>query len=88
MNDAPLPQSSQELEELMERAAQRGATEALRRVGLHDEDAGKDISDLRTVLEHWREIKRATLKTVATWITGGILALLALGAWSNMGGKK
>lgn len=77
-----LPQTKDELEQLIEAAAERGATAALKRVGLHDDDAGKDITELRSVLESWREVKKATLKTIATWVTGGVLALVALGAWN------
>ena len=33
----------EELEDMLDRAAKRGATAALREVGLHDDDARKDI---------------------------------------------
>ena len=37
----------EELEDMLDRAAKRGATAALREVGLHDDDARKDIIEMR-----------------------------------------
>ena len=45
----------EELEDMLDRAAQRGATAALREVGLHDDDARKDIQEMRSLLEAWRD---------------------------------
>jgi hypothetical protein len=44
-----------ELELLLDRAAKRGAEEALRSIGLHDENAVHDVKDLRDLLVLWRE---------------------------------
>ena len=40
----------EELEDMLDRAAKRGATAALREVGLHDDDARKDIIEMRNLL--------------------------------------
>ena len=47
----------EELEDMLDRAAKRGATAALREVGLHD-DARKDIIEMRNLLETWRDTRR------------------------------
>lgn len=77
-----------DLKLLLEAAAEQGAKRALESVGLHDEHAGKDINDLRTLIDGWRQTKRAVAQTTIKWITMGILGALALGAWQSMGGKK
>ncbi len=70
-----------ELDALIERAAERGARRALESVGLHDEHAGRDIHDLRTLIDGWRTTKRTILESVIRWLTIAILGLLSLGAW-------
>ena len=40
----------EELEAMLDRAATRGAKAALRDVGLHDDDARKDITEMRNLL--------------------------------------
>ena len=77
-----------EVEEMMEVAAEKGARRALERIGLHDDDAGRDINDLRTLIDGWRETKRTVTQAVTKWITMGLLGALALGAWHQFGGKK
>lgn len=77
-----------EIEEMLEAAAEKGARRALERVGLHDDEAGRDISDLRTLIDGWRETKRTITQAVAKWITMGLLGAMALGAWQHFGDKK
>lgn len=77
-----------EIEEMLELAAEKGARRALERVGLHDDDAGRDITDLRTLIDGWRQTKTTVAQAVTKWITMGILGALALGAWQQFGGKK
>ena len=48
----------EELEDMLDRAAKRGASAALREVGLHDDDARKDISEMRSLLEAWRDTRK------------------------------
>jgi hypothetical protein len=66
-----------ELDQLLEKAAERGARLALESVGLHDDAAGKDIRDLRTLIDSWRTAKRAALTTIIQWMTVGILGAIA-----------
>jgi len=73
---------------LLEQAAEKGAMRALERVGLHDDKAGSDVRDLRTLIDGWRQAKRAALRTLAQWATIGVLGMLAFGWWSQNGMRK
>jgi hypothetical protein len=37
----------------------------LKEVGLHDEDAGNDVRDLRSLITDWRGMKKVVWQTVA-----------------------
>lgn len=74
-----------EIELLIQKAAKRGAEEALREVGLQDEDANYDIRELRELLDAWREARRAVTTTITRAITMGVLSLLAVGAYMKWG---
>lgn len=80
--------SPEELDMLIEKASERGADVALRKIGLHDEDAGKDIQEVRSLLETWRDTKKTINQTIARIITTGILAILAMGTWHYWGSPK
>jgi len=74
-----------ELELMLERAAKRGAAEALHDIGLQDENAIHDIHELRTLLDSWRSTKRTVGSTITKFITVGILGVLAGAAWFKIG---
>jgi len=59
---------------------------ALKEVGLHDEEAGDDVRDLRSLITDWRNIKKTVLNTLAKAGTLFVLGLLMLGAWSRFNG--
>jgi hypothetical protein len=56
-------------------------------VGLHDDDAQRDVRDLRDLIESWRDAKREIGRTLARMLTTALLAALAAGAavtwWRN-----
>lgn len=79
--------TADELDALMERAAEKGARRALESVGLHDEHAGRDIHDLRTLIEGWRTTKKTVLEAVLRWVTIAILGVLSLGLWYKLHDK-
>ena len=58
----------------------------LKEVGLHDDDAGNDVRDLRSLITDWRGIKKVVWQTLARAGTMFVLGLLMLGAWSKLGG--
>jgi hypothetical protein len=70
-----------DIQHMIEQAAEAGATRALEKVGLHDEHAGKDVGELRSLLDSWRETKRTVTQTVARTITTALLGAIALGVW-------
>jgi 2-iminoacetate synthase ThiH len=75
----------QELEEIIDRAAKRGAAEALHDIGLHDENAIHDIHELRTLLDSWRSTKRTVGNTITRFATMAILGALAASTWFKFG---
>ncbi len=60
--------------------------QALKEVGLADDDAGNDVRDLRSLITDWRSIKKTIWHTIARWGTLVVLGLLTLGAWSRING--
>ena len=58
----------------------------LKEVGLHDDDAGNDVRDLRSLITDWRGMKNIVWQTVARAGTMFVLGLLMLGAWSKLNG--
>ena len=73
-----LPQ--EEFEAVLERAAERGALNALHEVGLDGEDAARDIRALRNLLDAWREARMTAWRTVVKAVTTGLLLALGAGA--------
>lgn len=68
----------EEFEEMLERAAERGARHALHEVGLDGEDAAHDIRELRNLLDAYNEAKRtAGMTFVKMLVTGLVMALMA-----------
>jgi hypothetical protein len=70
----------EELEAVLERAAERGARHALHEVGLDGEDAARDIRALRNLLDAWREARVTAWRTVVKAVTTGLLLALVTGA--------
>jgi hypothetical protein len=58
----------------------------LKEIGLHDDDAGNDVRDLRSLITDWRGMKKVVWQTVAKAGTVFVLGLLMLGAWAKLGG--
>jgi hypothetical protein len=71
-------------EERLREIVQQSVKQALREIGLHDDNAGDDIRDLRSLITDWRETKKTIWNTVARWGTLVVLGLLTLGAWSKI----
>ena len=81
----------EDFDELLDRAAERGAERCLAHLGLENGSAAKDIRELRDLLEAWRDARRTAWQTTIKLITTGILAALVLGAaikFELMGGGK
>jgi hypothetical protein len=67
------------LDAMLEDAAERGARRALEKVGLHDAQAGKDVAELRDLLEAWRDTKTTARRTVVKWVIGVVLLAIVAG---------
>ena len=73
---------------LVEQSAELGARKALRDIGLSDDDALSDVSELRGLLESWRSTKKTVAKTVLQAITTLVLGGLLAGSYFNFFGEK
>ena len=58
----------------------------LKEVGLHDDDAGNDVRELRSLVSDWRGIKKTIWQTIARWGTLIVLGILTLGTWNKFNG--
>ena len=76
-----------ELRTMMEQAAEIGAKKALYSVGLHDEDAGNDIHELRGLLDSWRGAKKTVVTAIVQAVTAALLGAMALGAYFELSKK-
>ena len=74
-----------ELEAMLDRAAKRGATAALREVGLHDDDARKDIQEMRSLLEAWRDTRKGVWSTIVKMSTVAVITFIAASLWMQIG---
>lgn len=91
MDTKALTLTASELEELLDRAANKGARLALETLGLHDEAAGNDLKELRSFLTSWRDTKSVIWQTIARVVTTGIMLFLGTAMWlyfkTNISGK-
>ena len=69
-----------DLDELLTRAAEKGAERALAAIGLENGHAAKDIRDLRGLIEAWRQARQTAWQTLIKLLTTGILVALIVGA--------
>jgi len=71
----------EDFDELLERAAERGARRALADVGLDGDDAAHDIRELRGLLDAYNSAKHTAWQTVIKMLTTGFLLALVAGAF-------
>jgi len=76
--------SHDELEAMLDRAARRGAKEALRSIGLLDGDAHRDITEMRSLIEAWRDTRRAFWTTTIKVSTVAVLTFIAGAVWMTV----
>jgi len=77
----------EELEDMLDRAARRGAREALKSLGLQDDDAHKDLLEMRTLLEAYRDTKKSIWQTVVRISTVALLSFVAASVWMQLGNQ-
>jgi hypothetical protein len=76
--------SPEELEAMLDRAARRGAKEALASIGLLDDTAHKDISEMRSLLEAWRDTRKSIWSTILRVVTTATLMFIAGAVWMTV----
>lgn len=75
----------EQLEEVLDRAAKKGAKQALCDLGLSDMDAASDIRELRSLLDSWRDTKKSIWKTLVQLGTVAVLTFIATAVWMQVG---
>lgn len=70
----------EDFDDLLDRAAERGAERCLAHLGLENGHAARDIRELRDLLEAWRDARRTAWQTTIKLLTTAILAALLVGA--------
>jgi len=78
--DNTLLMRREDFEDLLDRAAERGAERVLAHLGLENGRAARDIRELRDLLEAWRDARRTAWQTTIKVATTAILAALLVGA--------
>ena len=73
------------LRAIVEEASELGATRALARLCLADDQAQDDIDELRELLGAWRAAKASAWKAAIEWIVRGAMALLLIGIAVRLG---
>lgn len=76
------------LRAVIEEASELGATRVLARMGLDDASAQEDLSELRQLLQAWRDAKASAWKAAIGWVVRGALALLLFGIAFRLGGLE
>ena len=76
----PITLRPEDLDDLLTRAAERGAERVLTHLGLENGHAARDIRELRDLLEAWRDARHTAWQTAIKVATTGILASLLVGA--------
>ena len=74
----------EELEAMLDRAARKGAKEALASIGLLDDSAQKDIVEMRSLLEAWRDTRRSIWTTAIKVTTVAVLTFIAGAVYMTM----
>lgn len=90
-DDSTLTLRKEDLEDLLDRAAEKGAERALVHLGLEGPHAAQDIRELRDLLEAWRDARRTAWRTVIRVATTSLLVVALLGAaikFKFMGGSQ
>ena len=76
--------TTQELEDMLDRAARRGAKHALSSIGLLDGDAHRDITEMRSLIEAWRDTRKSIWTTAVKVTTVAVLTFIAGAVYMTM----
>ena len=67
------------LRAIVEEASELGALRMVGQLGLDDDTASHDLSELRELLQAWRDAKASAWRATVDWLVRGVLALLLIG---------
>ena len=70
---------------LVEESSEVGAERALSALGLRDENARRDMDELRELLRAWRDAKKSAREAVIAWAVRIFLAILVAGIAVKVG---
>lgn len=73
------------LRAVVEEASELGAHRVMARMGLDDARAHADLSELRQLLQAWRDAKASAWKAALAWVGRGLAALLLIGIAVRLG---
>lgn len=77
----------EELEDMLDRAAKRGAKAVLSELGLHDEEAPNDIREVRSLLKTWQSTRLSIWNTFVKITTVAVFGFVATAIWMQFGDK-
>ena len=83
MSDIKL--TTEELEEMLDRSAKRGAKLVLRELGLQDESAAVDIREIRSLLDTWRQTRLSIWNTFVKITTIAVFTFIGAAIWMKLG---
>jgi len=75
--------SPEELEAMLDRSAKR----ALDSIGLTDENAARDIQEMRSLLDAWRDTRKSIWNTTVKILTVATLTFIAGAVWMTFNGE-
>jgi hypothetical protein len=77
--------TTEELEDMLDRSAKRGAKLVLRELGLHDETAAVDIREIRGLLDTWRQTRLSIWNTFVKITTIAVFTFIGAAIWMKLG---
>jgi hypothetical protein len=75
--------TEEQLEAMLDRAAKKGAAQALRELGLQDESAATDLREMRSLLDAWRLTKKSIWATTVKMGTVAVISFVAAAVWMS-----
>ena len=76
--------TTEELEEMLDRSAKRGAKLVLRELGLQDETAAVDIREIRSLLDTWRQTRLSIWNTFVKITTIAVFTFIGAAIWMKL----
>ena len=76
------------LRAIVEEASELGALRTLAHLGLDDDHAPGDVSELRQLLRAWRDAKSSAWQAAIGWVVRGVLALFLVGLAYRVGATE